>query len=191
MLEVLQSLNIFFLVLHVLSTVVAVGSVTVIDYLHLIGLRKKKIEKKLFSIYPFLSELLVYMLISIYITGLILVINKPTLLQSALFLTKLILVAIVTVNGFYLKNKVSPELEACVTKGTKACSTHVLNTSVISGSLSVVSWYSIFILSITKTTGYTVFGFVKYYLLALLIVTSTLYFFEKRSRHWRKKKFLG
>jgi hypothetical protein len=39
-------------VFHVLAVIVAVGAVTVVDYLHLVGLRRKKLERQLTKIYP-------------------------------------------------------------------------------------------------------------------------------------------
>ena len=172
--------------IHVLASVVAVGAVSVIDYLHLVGLRKTRLEKKLFSAYIPISKLVHYAFIVIILSGIILVISKPELLESPIFILKIALVLIVAVNGFILRKKVFPHLSLCVNRGTKYCSSDVLYSSVIAGSVSVVTWYSILILALTKNTGYTYVQFLIGYLVALGVVMLTAYLFEKKARKWRE-----
>jgi uncharacterized membrane protein (UPF0136 family) len=170
---------------HVLAVIVAVGAVTVIDYLHLIGLRKKKLEKQLKNIYPNLSRLINISLAVIYLTGIFLVIKNPALLGSSLFLTKMALVVLVTVNGIYLQKSVSPHLDLCVLKGTKYCSSKVLYSSAISGGISIVTWYSIVILAFTKNFGYTTKSFLMTYFIILILVVLVALHFERKARKWR------
>ena len=147
------SVLIIITLLHVLSVIVAVGAVSVIDYLHLVGLRKKKLEKQLKEVYPNLSKLINISLIIIILTGLSLVIKNPSVLSSSLFKFKIVLVIIVSINGIFLQKKVSPNLDLCVIKGRKYCSSNVLYSSAISGCISIVSWYAIVILSLTKNNA--------------------------------------
>jgi len=173
------------ILVHILFVVVAVGAVTVVDYLHLVGLRKKKIEKNLSEIYPKLSTLINFSLFLIYLTGIFLVYKKPELLSSPLFIVKMFLVLLVTVNGIYLQKKVSPNLNLCVIKGTKYCSKGVLYSSAIFGSISIVTWYSILILAFTKKLNYTPWQFLIFYFSILIIVILTSIYIESRARKWR------
>jgi hypothetical protein len=172
-------------VVHLLATMIAVGSATVVDYLHLVGLRKKKLERGLVSIYPFLSRMINYTLIIIYITGAFLLYNNPYLLQSPMFIIKLALVLIVTINGIYLQRSVSPHLDKCVLKGTKYCTNSVLNSSAIAGSVSIVTWYGIVILSLTKNFGYSTMQFIFAYLSVLMFAIIVAYSVERKARKWR------
>jgi len=173
------------IVFHVLAVIVAVGAVTVTDYLHLIGLRRKNLERQLRNIYPSLSKLIMAALSFIVLSGFTLLYLKPEVLESPLFIAKLVLVVIVTLNGFYLQKKVYPNLDLCVMKGTKYCPQDVLYASAISGGISIVTWYSIVILSLTKNLGYTLNQFILVYLMVLFVVISVAFYFEKKARTWR------
>jgi hypothetical protein len=174
------------LVLHIFGVIVAVGSATIVDYLHLIGLKKRNLEKSFVKIYPYITNMINFSLFLIYITGIILLTQKPSLLSSPLFLTKLGLVLIVTINGIYLQKVVSPNLDSCVIKGTKHCTKFVLNSSAISGSISIVTWYSIVILSLTKNLGYTTTQFLTTYVIILISAILISYIIETKARNWRE-----
>ncbi len=173
------------LVIHILAVMVAVGSATVVDYLHLVGLRKKRLERGLVSIYPLISFIINISLILIYITGVTLVLQNKTLLQNPFFITKIVLVLIVTFNGIYLQRSISPHLDKCVIKGTKYCKKSLLNSSAISGSISIVTWYSIVILSLSKNMGYKLEHFLAVYLSVLVIASLVAYMVERKARKWR------
>lgn len=132
-------------VFHVMSVLTGVGAVTVTDYLHVLSLRSKKLEKSLVHVYPLLGKLIVLSLIGIYITGTILVLKKPEVLASELFRLKLILVGIVTINGIILHKYVLPNIDKSQEK----------IYPVVFASLSIVAWYSVLTLSITKQLAYT------------------------------------
>jgi len=181
-----STLYIIVITLHTIAAAIAIGAVTVTDYLHIVGLRKRKLEKKLSEIYPNLSDIIVYTLIFLFLSGFAMVYLNQALLKSPFFLTKAILVILVSANGLYLQKKVEPNLNKCVMKGTKHCSRSLLYSSAIFGSFSVVTWYSILILSMTKTTGYTLKTFLTIYFIVLSIAMISAYFLEKKSRVWRE-----
>lgn len=173
------------LVLHILSVVATVGAVGVVDYLHLVGMRKTKLEKKFLGVYPFISKLINTLLIFIVLTGIALVWMNQELLTRALFRVKMILFLLVVVNGFYLQKKVSPNLDKCVLKGTKYCTQDVLYSTAIAGSISVVTWFGILILSLTKNLGYTWEQFLAVYFAVLILACLTAFGMESRARKWR------
>lgn len=180
-----MSLYSIILILHILAVMVSVGSATLVDYLHLVSLRKKKLEKGLVKIYPFVTKLINLSLLMIYLTGITLVYQNSSILNNPLFITKAFLVLIVTVNGIYLQRSVSPHLDKCVIKGTKYCTPYVLKSSAIAGSISIVTWYSIVILSLSKTMNYSAKSFIISYLAILIFATTTAYFVERKARKWR------
>ncbi|MBM3231825.1 hypothetical protein FJZ21_00400 [Candidatus Pacearchaeota archaeon] len=75
-------------IFHIIAAMVAVGSATLVDYLHIVGLRKKKLERTLVSIYPLIGNLINISLVAIYLTGILLVLQNKALLSSPLFITK-------------------------------------------------------------------------------------------------------
>tara|TARA_Y100000310_G_scaffold295299_1_gene326512 strand:- start:1821 stop:2369 length:549 start_codon:yes stop_codon:yes gene_type:complete len=173
------------LVFHIIGVAVAVGSATIVDYLHVIGLRRSSLEKGLCKIYPKISILINLALILIYLSGFVLVYQKPELLESNLFMLKVLLVIIVTINGLYLQKIISPELDKCVLKGNKYCTSFVLYGSAVSGSISIVTWYSVLILSLTKNLGYSLQQFFVSYLIVLIVVIGIVSFVERSARRWR------
>lgn len=172
--------------IHVLAVIVAVGTVTVTDYLHLVSLKKRKLEKQLRDIYPRLSRMVNFSLGIIFLTGISLVAMNPSLLHKSLFLLKISLVVLVTINGFYLQKRVSPHLDLCVLKGTKYCSRKLFYSTAISGSFSVVTWYAIVILSLTKNVGYSLSQFILGYLVVLLTAILISVAIELRAQKWRQ-----
>lgn len=141
------------LIFHIIAVMIAVGTVTVTDYLHILGIRDPVLERRTLFVFPHLSNLIRIALAAIYITGVLLAIAKPSVLSSPLFWTKVGLVVIVTINGFVLHHKIFPRIE----HGIKHSSypENLIKMAAFGGSLSVVSWYAIVILATTKQLGYS------------------------------------
>ena len=163
----IESLFTQMLVLHIIAVMVAVGTVTVTDYLHILGLRDPRLERKSLFVFPHLSRLIVGALIVIYFTGAYMVAAKPQVLQSELFWVKMFLVFLVTINGYFLHHAIFPKIEHGVKNNKFSMS--ILRKAAFAGSLSVVSWYGIVILALTKDTGYSALQFVIFYLAVLVI----------------------
>lgn len=170
--------------IHVLFVIVAVGAVSVTDYLHLVSLKRKKLEKNLKIVYPRLSNMINSSLILIILSGIILVLMNPSLVQSSLFILKMTLVGVVSLNGLFLQRVVSPNLDKCII-GTKDCSSELLYSVAICGSISIVTWFAIVVLAFTKNFGYTWKQFVSYYLGVLFVAIIISYFVERKARKWR------
>lgn len=172
------------LVLHILSAMVAVGAVTVTDYLHIIGLKSKRREQKLMFVYPHLARMIQIAIVGVILSGAGLLYFKPELLQSELFQFKMVLFAIVILNGAFLHIKIYPAMVAAV-KEQKPLTSEVLFSSSFSGALSVVTWYSILILAIIKPLAFTVLQFLVWYILALIIAFGVGFAMETRMRRFR------
>lgn len=169
-------------ILHVITVVVGVGAVTVIDYLHLVGLKSKRLEKKLFSIYPLLSRLIVAALVGIFLTGGVLVANRPELLASSLFRLKLALIGVIVLNAIVLHKRIWPALDRCIEKGLKRCPPKILGEAALGGSVSVVSWYAVLILSLSKEYGYSAIQFFMAYIAAIILVFLFSLYIEHKIR---------
>lgn len=164
------------LVLHILAVMVSVGTVAVTDYLHMIGLSNPKLERRTLFVFPHLSNLIWICLFFIYVTGFSLAYMKQEVLSNPLFWVKMGLVLLVTINGYVLHKFIFPKIEHHVKNHSFNKST--IKKAAFGGSLSIVTWIFIVILSITKNLGYTVEQFVAAYLLALIIAYTFAVNFE-------------
>jgi hypothetical protein len=135
---------------------IAVGAVSVTDYLHIIGLKSKIREKKLMFVYPHLARMIQLACVGIFLSGISLIYFRPELLQSELFQFKMVLFGIVLLNGVFLHKKVYPWMVAAVNDKKVHFTSEVLFISSWSGAVSVVTWYSILILAIIKPLAFTV-----------------------------------
>ena len=170
------------LILHIVASAIALGSVAVSDFLHLKGLRNHKIEKKILPIYPYISKLIFIALGIIIVTGGILLYNKSSLLNSSFFQLKMAMVLIVIVNGIFLNYRISPRLEKNVKKNhPKKTTTKLILESSLFGSISIVSWLGVFILALTKDFGYSVVDFIITYLVVLTVVFLASYLYQMNS----------
>lgn len=171
---------------HIISSMIAVGAVTITDYFHLSGLKNRKLERKLFSIYPMLTRIIIYSIIIFTLSGILLVINNPLIMEKSLFKLKMALVLIVILNGIFLNNKVSPDFQKCALNEKKYCKRETLLYSSISGAISIVTWYSILIIAFTKKYDYSVSQFLKFYTLALIVVFFMALYIQNKSKSWKK-----
>mgnify|MGYP000369980676 CR=1 FL=1 len=172
-------LEIFFailLLLHILAVMVAVGTVTVTDYLHLLGIRDRRLEKRSLFVFPILSNLILGSLALIYITGIILVLIRPTILNSGLFQLKVALVFVVTVNGYVLHHFLFPKIRKAVQ--TNSHSEKLIKQAAFGGSLSVISWYAIVVLALTNDFEYAVWQFLILYSAALVVAYNVAVYVE-------------
>jgi hypothetical protein len=178
--------HIILLVLHIIGVIIGVGTVTVTDYFHVIGLRKKKLERRLIIVYPIFASMIKWAILLIIITGAILLLNKPFLLEQPLVILKLSLFGVVLINGYILHKHVYPHTVRCVMNEKAKCPIHVLWVSALAGSISFVTWYSILIIALTKQFGYSVISFLAFYIAALIIIGIVIYITEKKARVWKK-----
>ena len=176
------------LITHIIAVMIAVGTVTVTDYIHLLGLRNPKIERKSLFVFPHLSNIILLSLITIYTTGIIMTLHNPTLLTNPLFQTKITLVILVTINGYILHKHIFPKIEHHIK--TKQYNPTLTRLAALGGSISIVTWYSIVILSITKTTQYTPTQFIIPYTTALINTFILATIIETKTRHHHHLKDL-
>lgn len=169
------------LVIHILAAMVSLGTVAVTDYLHMIGLSNPKLERRTLFVFPHLSNLIWICLVFIYTSGFALAMMKPSVLDNPLFWVKFSMVFLVTINGYILHKYIFPKIEHHVR--TQTFNPSIIKKAAFGGSLSMVTWIAIVVVSITKNTGYSPAEFIASYFIVLLIAyTIALNFEAKRNK---------
>ena len=127
----------------------ALGTVTVTDYVMLKAMKKADFRPTVINVIPHLSKIITVCLIALYATGLLLLTQKIGLLSSPVFQTKLGLVLLLTVNGFWLNLRISPAIRKLWGANAQArIPKPLLWQARLSGAISVVSWWGAFFMAI-------------------------------------------
>lgn len=167
------------LTLHILSASVALGAVAVTDFLHLRSMKNHRLEVKLLPVYPYLTQLIYLAVAGLLVTGITVLYFRPHLLSGAFFHLKMALFAIVMINGVILGKKIGPMLESTIKKNL-ATKKFLIQSSLL-GSISVTTWIAIFVLALTKNTGYTVPQFITAHIAFFLVVFFASYVMQSKS----------
>ncbi|MBP9816601.1 MAG: hypothetical protein KBD05_01060 [Candidatus Pacebacteria bacterium] len=131
-----------FVIAHVLAIVTGMGTAIVTDLLVLRFGFDKKLSRFEVSTIQFLSRVVMYALGGIILTGTLLFLSNPEgYLASVKFLTKMTIVAALTVNGWLLHRYIFPHInEPGVITNPKAKGLRRLGFAL--GAVSIVSWIS-------------------------------------------------
>lgn len=144
-----KGLIVFF---HALAAAIGVGATTVTDVLFFKFLKDFKISGGEKSIMDTMSHIIWIALAVLIVTGIGLYAPRSLeLAESSKFLVKTVIVAIIALNGLVLNFIVSPRLTSFVfgNEGQKSLSPSgkvYRKLSFASGAVSIVSWYTVFIL---------------------------------------------
>ena len=176
MTETLSSLAPLFLTLHILGVVIGMGGATITDILFFDFLRDFTISEKEAAVMRRLSHIILLALAAIAISGLGLFLGDiPRYATSAAFMTKMILVGIVTINGVAMHSFVSPrlvELSFAHWPHKDPHSVHRLRILAFAlGAVSFTSWYGSFFIAMLKRhlpVGTTVAHLMSGYAIILL-----------------------
>lgn len=175
----------YFLTFHILGTALGLGGATIADIMFFRFLSDYRISKKEIEVLGILRAVILGALLVIIITGFALYLpNSETYNQSGAFLVKSIGVLILTINGVALHLYVSPNLKHIDLKPGKKRE-KLQRLSFALGSISIISWYSVFFIAmLKKILPYTFGELLAIYIFLLLVGISgsqELYF------HLRKK----
>lgn len=174
---------------HLLGFALGLGGATISDVMFLNSVNEKTITQEKFNTLKTLSRVIWIGLIILILSGLTMFTliymerGSIPMLASPRWQAKLIMVAIVLINGFVFMKKIFPVLRSAV---GQTLSLGLLGKNIwllaISGTISIVSWYSIFIISILpRTVRPSVFIFLGIYV-ALIICGSLLANFTLRKK---------
>lgn len=179
------------LILHVLAMALGLGAATLTDVFFFKFLKDSRISEEEAQMLSALSEVIWLALGVAILTGAALFLpDATTYIDTPKFLAKMVVVAVIVLNGAFLNLYIAPKL----VKISFAEPHHhkegelgrARRLAFALGPISVVSWYSAFILgSLPATTPLSFFTFLKIYLLLLVVSITIGQFVENRLAHRR------
>lgn len=147
MLNELSQINwIFFF--HIAGIIIALGAVTVIDYLGFISRKNKKLTQTTISAHHITKPLIWIGTILVTITWIIILINETFTNINTI---KTIILIILILNGSFLSFYISPRLDELKNKNI-LLPKPLQNKIKISMIISFIFWWSFVILTIAKIT---------------------------------------
>ena len=161
-----QQYNPYFVGVHLFGVVLGFGGALISDALFLKFLKDLKIEQKELSILKTMSKIIWVGLFVLVISGIFLFLSDiERYSQSAKFLTKIIVVGIIIVNGVVLNFVVTPKLSS-INFG-KSKGSGIRSLAFACGAVSVTSWWTAFILGLMHKSPAPFHVLLSIYLLVL------------------------
>jgi len=149
------------LLLHLLGLVLGVGTATLLDLFIARSLHSGRFSEEQFEFIAFASRFVFAGILLLWISGLSFLLyyyfENPTGLENPKVWAKITIVAILSLNGFYIHKAVLPELKRnagfSVFHGTSKVKRSMM---LVSGAVSVVSWYAPLVIGTAKELSFTV-----------------------------------
>jgi len=180
-------------IIHLLGAAVGVGAATVTDILFFRFLKDYKISEEEAGIARSLSSVIWTALGILVITGIMLYLPaSERLSDSAKFMTKMIGIIVLILNGILLNVYISPRLSKIsfnLPHVHKKGELHYLHRiAFASGGVSIVSWYFIFILGALRKFSLSFNQFILIYAGLLFLAIAGSQIFERYFTVIRKKE---
>ncbi len=155
--EMLANYSSVFTAFHMIGFIFGLGGATIADIMFFRFLADFKISKKEHVVLGALSQIVWAGLAILWISGILLFLSDiEKYSQSSKFLLKAIVVTVVSLNGFALNSLVAPKLMRIDWKlGRDAKRRNLRRLAFVLGSISMVSWYSAFILGSLRSLPYS------------------------------------
>lgn len=169
----LEEAGIYMLTLHILGLVLGLGGAVILDVMIFHFLNNFKISSREAVIMHLISQMIILGLIFLIVSGAALTLADPDrFLENPRFLMKMTGVGVVTLNGILLNLFVVPKMEQIsFLEGDKESSSGLISAAFIAGSVSMVSWFTVFILAmINPLEAFSYLQLLTAYLI-LLVVT--------------------
>lgn len=171
-------------IIHLLSAAVGVGGATVTDLLFFKFLKDFKITKSEADIMNSISTLIWIALFMLIISGIALYLPENVRLNdSAKFLTKIIAIAVLFINGIILNVFIAPKLPLISFKENtqRENKYNMLRSFAFAfGAISISSWYFIFILGSLRKFTLNFNQFILIYLGILFVAILSSQIFNHR-----------
>jgi uncharacterized membrane protein len=175
LIEFLSVNYLYVLMLHNLGFVIGVGGATITDFLFFRFLKDFKLEPKEAEIINSLSPLIWTGLILLIVTGIGLYLPQTERLNdSPKFLAKVIVVGIILLNGIILNLVIGPKMSSILQfKERQGDATFNLvrkmrRFAFASGGISIVSWYTAFILGLWRGIPFSFWQIMGAYIFVLI-----------------------
>lgn len=165
----------FLVIVHMIGSVLGVGGATASDFTFLRSIKDRRLGADEFNILKTLSRLLWTGLILLIISGIGFLINQYVqagqihLLSDPRFLAKMTIVFVILANGIVFHTLVIPYLKKQIGKefslkkfGAKF---YLISTT---GAISIISWYSTFLLGILRSIELPYLILIKTYIILVL-----------------------
>ena len=177
--------KIVFVILHGIAAAVGVGATTVTDTLFFKFLKDYQISESEKAITKTLSGIIWFAIVVLLVTGVFLTMfSWPDILQNTKFVAKMILVLVVVLNGsllnFYISKKLTSIPFGEKSENLDPKTRRDRKLAFFSGGLSLVTWYSIFILGSVRSLPLSVWAILIIYIVLVLGSFSGAMFFEKK-----------
>lgn len=144
--------KVIMLTAHILGTVLGLGGATIADILFFRFLRDYKITAKECDVLHLLKGIILSALGLIILSGIgLFFTDMARYSSSGPFLTKMLIVGIITINGIALHVVVAPHFLRLNLKRYHARYQHWRRLAFTLGGISVCSWYSAFFIAMLKT----------------------------------------
>lgn len=144
---------------HLIGFALGAGGATISDITFLSAIKEHRLSEQQYRFLRTVSRVVWVGLILLILSGLTMFSlvyleqHSVPMLASARWQAKLTLVGVVLLNGFYFKLKVFPALEQMVNKELSAATLGISRWQLaVPGTISILSWYSILVLSILPRT---------------------------------------
>ena len=172
--RLLAAYNSSIVTLHFLAVAIGLGGATITDILFFKFLRNFRISKKETDIMRTLSRAIWFSLAILVLTGVALYIPQANELNhSAKFLAKMVVVAVIIINGIFLNLFVAPKLVKISFEETRKHQPEKLHRerkiAFALGVVSIISWYSAFLLGMLRNISMSFSSLILIYVLLLLL----------------------
>jgi uncharacterized membrane protein YbhN (UPF0104 family) len=152
-------------IIHLFGFALGLGGATIADIMFFRFLKDLTITEKEKEALSIISIVIFSGLFILYLSGIGLVLSNPEkFLNSAKFLTKAFIVGVITINGIILHKVITPKLIHIHWHiGSKAEKRNLRKLAFACGAISVLSWYTSFILGsisaipVTAITGIIIY----------------------------------
>jgi len=177
-------------VLHALGAAVGLGAVVVTDTLFFKFLNDFKISNKEDQVLRVLSRIVWGAIIVLVLTGIALFLSNPALyMTSSKFITKLVILGVIIINGIFLNTIITPVIKKIVfgplLKDHSVKLRVMRHFAFAGGVISILSWVIVFILGSIRSIPYSFDQAILVYAVVCLggILASQLYAFWFKHHH--------
>lgn len=133
---------------HMIGVIIALGAVTATDGMMMFLRLRPSLSKSLARVAPLLSLMVWVGFVIIAISGIALVLRAPGIVHVPQFQFKVVLIAIVLVNGVFINVKITPLFQEFAEQWEwrNPRLTRFERISTVTGAISFVSWWLIFLI---------------------------------------------
>lgn len=177
--SLLASQKIMWVIVHNVGFIFGIGAATITDILFFRFLQDSKISEQEKGIMDILSSVIWVGLAILVVSGVMLYLPEQSrLLASSKFLLKIVVVSVITVNGVLLNIFVAPKMRM-LSFADHPRAVHFRRAAFALGGVSIVSWYTAFLLGSLRSIPLTFTAGLIGYLVVLFGVIAGSQVFER------------